>query len=250
VTIVDPLAVGGRVLDAHGRPLSGAIVTGQGTAGDVVTAATDVSGTYALYLPPFDTYTVTALAGGHADLPPAYGLGGGRGPVPYTFVLFPTSFQVVLENGDFEAGLSGWVTGSLSNGAPVPTSTAHTGFGAVQFSTREPGTTSWLSQSVALPAAPLSPTLSLLYRVPAAGEGALLTAGLVSGTTALTYTLPLTVTGWAHYNAPLPAGWEGRFDMALTLTQGGEAMPTTVLLDEVWLGYERRAVYLPWIGWN
>jgi hypothetical protein len=170
--------------------------------------------------------------------------------LPYTFVLVPTSLQAVAQNGGFEDSLSGWTAGGLSADAPVPTSTAHTGFGAAQFGVREPGATSWLSQSVALPAAPLSPTLSLLYRVAEAGEGALWTAHVVSGTSALTYTLPLTVTGWAHFYAALPAGWEGRFDLAFALAQGDGDAPTTVLLDEVWLGYERWAVYLPWIGRN
>ena len=47
-TILDPLALSGHVFDIYGQPVSGGQVTAQGG----MSATTDVSGAYALYLPP------------------------------------------------------------------------------------------------------------------------------------------------------------------------------------------------------
>jgi hypothetical protein len=241
-TILDPLRVSGYVFDVYGQPVSGGQVAVQG--GLTITA--NASGAYALYLPPLGTYTITASAQGHAPSLPATGIDGTQDNVTYAFVLAPSLFVNAFENGQLEDGLDNLRRGGISASPPAPTATAHTGVGAAEMSVATPGARTWLSQSVTLPAEQISPTLSFLYRVPTGGDKSRFRVTLAA-TSTLTYTIPLTVSGWAHYAAPLPPEMNGNVDVTFELMQSTAVTPTTVLVDEIVVGYRREPykVFLP-----
>jgi hypothetical protein len=241
-TILDPLRVSGHVLDIYGQAVSG----GQVVAQSGVSATTDASGAYALYLAPYGTYTVAASAQGHAPLPSAYGIDGTRDHMTYSFVLAPSNVVNTFEDGQLEGDFDSFGRGGIAASPPAPTSTAHTGLGAAEMSVATPGARTWLSQSVALPAEQISPTLSFLYQVPTVGDGSRFQITLAA-TSTLSYTIPLAVSEWAHYSVPLPPEINGDVDVTFELVQSTAITPTTVLLDEVVVGYqpEPHKVFLP-----
>lgn len=236
VTLTDtpPVAISGRLLDVRGRPVSG----GQVALPNWLTITAAADGSYTLSRLARSVYTLTAAAGGYAALPSAYEVDATGGDVTYSFVLAPAGAVNLLANADFESGLVNWTRGGVSTSLPVAATAAHTGLGAAQLGGSVFSGTVWLSQTVDLASRAISPSLSLLYRTPVAGEGARLEATLNGPSAAVTYTLPLTATFWTHFWVALPAGWQGPVELQLGLTQSGQSPPTTVLLDEVWLGHQ------------
>ena len=249
ITDTPPVTISGQLLDVRGRPVSG----GQVALPNWMAVTSDINGAYTLPRLARMAYTLTASAEGYGTLPPAYGVDATDGDVAYPFVLAPEGFVNLVADGDFENGLTGWARGGITASLPVSTAAAHTGLGAAQLGGSAFSGTVWLSQTVDLPTNALSPTLSLVYRVPVAGDSAAFQVVLGRETAALTYTLPFTglrtgTTGWTHFWAGVPSGWGGFLDLQLKLTQGGSLTPTTVLVDEAWLGYrglEPYTVYLP-----
>ena len=253
LTNTPPVTIAGQVMDVRGRAVSGGQVAMPNWM--AVTAAED--GAYALPQLARAAYTLTASADAHLTPLPAYGVDARRGDVTYPFVLVPEGFIGLAANGDFENGLTGWVPGGDTTNPPVSTTAAHTGLGAAQLGGHILSGDVWLSQTIDLPANALSPTLSLLYRVPAAGDGATFQVVLASKTAVLTHTLALTPpalqpsslagsgdASWTHFWTDLPGNWESPVDLQLQLTQNGSSTPATVLVDEVLVGHQGLAPYV------
>ncbi len=242
LTDTPPVTLSGQLLDVRGRPVSG----GQVVLPDWITVTADSQGAYTLPGLARIAYTVTASAEGYAPPLPAYAVDATGGEVTYPFVLAPAGFTALTTNSDFENGLADWSQGGITTSLPV--SAAHTGFGALQLGGSAFTGVVWLSQTVNLPVNAISPTLSLVYRVPDAGQGAAFYAVLGGGATPLTYTLLLIAADWTHFWADVPHGWFGPLDVRLQLTQSGTLTPTLLLVDEVRLGHhglEPYDVYLP-----
>jgi len=237
----------GRLLDVFGRPVS----DGQVTMPSWITVDSDGTGAYTMPLLQPGTYTVAASAEGYAPLLPACHIDATQGDVTYPFVLVPDDFGDLIANGEFETGLDSWTMGSITASLPTSSTASHTGVGAAQLGGDFPTGTTWLSQSVMLPLSPLSPTLSLLYYVPATDGRAIFRVALSTRSTSasdrepLTYTLPITITGWTHFRADLPPDRGSGLDLRLDLVQGNSLTPTVVLVDEVRLGQSGFNVYLP-----
>jgi hypothetical protein len=247
VTATAPIAIAGPLVDIFGRPVEAGRVSLPGWL-----AVDAASGSYTLPLPGPGTYTITASAAGYDPLPPAYNVDATHGDTSYPFALVPGGFVDRIANGGFESGLEGWTTRGISV-TSFPSRAAHTGVGAAPLTG-----TCWLSQSLRLPAVPPSPTLSLLYDVPSPGDGAILQVALSRAVPAetwlepaqaprLTYTLPTTVTGWTHFHAGLPLGWDGPLTLQLQISQTNALSPTAVLVDEIRLGHMPFTTYLPFV---
>jgi hypothetical protein len=157
------------------------------------------------------------------------------------FVLPPQ--DDVVSDGDFESGnLSTW----QPNGSAPPalSTTAHSGFGAVQLGAV--GQDSSLVQTVN-PVSPLDgPTLSVMVRLAQAGPASSLDIRL-AGTGLLsppvTYTLPVESVDWTHVWRDVP----GPIGEPLTLTLTVVDAPA-IVVDEVRLGSSVQGgfpVYLP-----
>jgi hypothetical protein len=246
VTDTPPVAIAGRLLDVRGRPVG----DGRVALPNWITVTAAADGAYTLSRLARDVYTLTASAEGYASLPAAHGIDATGGDVTYPFVLAPGDWDGLIANGDFEDGLIGWTRGGVAANLPVSTTAAHTGLGAARLGGGVFSGAVWLSQAVVLPLNALTPTLSLLYRAPVVGDGAVLQVALDGEAATLTHTLPLTTTGWTHFWTDLPDGWGGALDLQIRLTQSGSLSPTTALIDEVWLGHhglEPHLVYLPLI---
>jgi len=233
ITDTPPVTVAGRLVDVRGGPVSG----GQVVLPNWITVTPDSHGAYILPRLARIAYTLTASAEGYAPLPPAYGVDATGSDVTYPFVLASEGSVNLLTDGGFENGLSGWTRGGVTASLSVSTAAAHTGLGAAQLGGSVFSGTVWLSQTVSLPTNVLSSTLSLLYRVPVAGDDTAFLVVLSGEAASLTHTLPLTATGWTHFWIDVPSGWEGFLDLQFKLTQSGALTPT-VLVDEAWLGYQ------------
>jgi hypothetical protein len=109
-----------------------------------------------------------------------------------------------------------------------------------------------------LPDEPPAPALSLLYQASVGIEGAVLQVRVsrhdpsqrtaADLTTSVTYTLPLTTSGWAQFHTPLPSEWGGALDLRIELTQDSGSLSATVRIDEVRLGHSRFKIYLPTVA--
>jgi hypothetical protein len=234
ITSTPPVTISGRLLDVRGHPVGGGLIALPNWV--TVTSADD--GTYALPRLARTAYTLTTSVEDHVALPPAYGVDATSNDVTYPFVLMPDSFVNLVVNGNFENGLNSWSRGGVTTSLPVSTTAAHTGLGAAQLGGSVFTGAVWLSQALDLPACTLSPTLSLLYRVPVAGDGTAFQVVLAGDTSSLIYTLPLAASNWTHFWTDLPGGRDALFDLQLKLTQSGSSTFTTVLMDEVWLGHQ------------
>jgi hypothetical protein len=239
ITDTPPVTVAGRLVDVRGGPVSG----GQVALPNWITVTADSHGAYTLPRLARIAYTLTASAEGYAPLPPAYGVDATGSDVTYPFVLASEGSVNLLTDGGFENGLTGWTRGGITASLPVSAAAAHTGLGAAQLGGSVFSGAVWLSQTVSLPTNALSSTLSLLYRVPVAGDDTAFLVVLGGETATLTHTLPLTATDWTHFWTDVPSGWEGFLDLQLKLTQSGALTPTTVLVDEAWLGYQGLELY-------
>jgi hypothetical protein len=241
VTNALPLFIRGKLVDVYGQPVKG----GQVSVPSWATAQADDGGRYALPLLEHGLYTVTASAAGYVPLFPAREVDATQGDTTYPFVLVPNGFVDRIANGDFESALDGWTVPGTSASPPVPTSKAHTGVGAVQLGGGTLAGSTWLSQRITLPAAARSAALSMLYDVPTADGSAVfrVTIGRPAGT--ITYTLPLTATGWTHLNVGFPLAQESTLDLKVELVSSGPSTHTTVRIDEVRLGYRAFEAYLP-----
>ncbi len=110
----------------------------------------------------------------------------------------------------------------------------------------EPTTGPWasaLAQTIS-PTLTTTATLSLLYQVVAADAVSDTLEVVIEGSNqTLTYTLPLTTTGWSHVWWEVPADMGTSLTVRMTLWQADPATPAIVVVDEVTLGTEQIGSY-------
>jgi lysophospholipase L1-like esterase len=219
----------------------------------VVAAVADLAPT-ALHLLPRGQGSFVAYLGQAADydvsvarddrygtLPTTYGIvvdGHVDGP---EFILPPQ--DDIVNDGDFEGGsLDAWQLAGTA--PPSPSTSAHSGLGAVQMGSV--GHDSSLAQVIS-PGSPLDgPTFSLLVRLSEAGPAGSLSVELTGSgviSSPLTHTIPVESVEWKHVWHDLPGVANEPLTLTLTIVDA-----PAVLVDEVRLGSTIRGgypVYLP-----
>ncbi len=247
ITVTEPVTITGFIRDNRGAAVPGA----QATVMAGTLATTDASGYYSFTALFPGAYALQAYEPAPFTLPngdPAYlPLSGGE-TASVTLVLAPG--DDVIRNGGFEAGLEHWtvtlpVTGTYARASDQ----AHTGHGAVELRALQ-GRRVELQQVTRLPAAVVSPTLSLRFTAPAADPGDVLR--LLVGTPAgvVSRTLPYGA-GWQHGWTGVAAASGETVTVTVRLEADADALPTTVFLDEITLGsggaygWRHQRVYLP-----
>lgn len=229
--------VAGKVLNNRGEPFLGSATVAAGASPTTTSAG---NGSYALQTGAgtFDI-TATHATGWTTPQPVRVTVPDLQTVTPLTLTLRPP--DNIIQNGDFETGLSGWqVTGT----APTTITTGHRS-GAASLSLSG---TVVLSQTGSITGS-YRPVLSFWYKVDS-GDGNdlfavdILGAGLSAANTFSTS----TVGGWQHAWLPLDAGevYTGPVGARFSLNQTGGA-GTVVWLDEVSLGASQvvNKTYLP-----
>lgn len=235
-TTMYEVALPGTIFGNRDQPVAVARIQSQPAA--LAEGVSISSGRFELYYVLGGFYTLTVQRAGFGLLPAMHGVPAFPTPIPVALYLPPT--DNVMLNGEFETGdLSHWTTsGSVP---PFITTTAHTGGSAVQLA----GSASRLEQTLTFsPTLPPSLTLSLMYQVITSNPlRDTLEVAFETSADTVTYTLPLTETGWKHRWWELPA-WEvptGTF--RIELTAGEMAQPPNVVFDEISLGSAASGVY-------
>jgi hypothetical protein len=245
----------GRILTHAGNPVAGATVAISGTS---YATSSGPDGRYALEVEPWPDARSAVVSHAWWVAPePRHGLTFGlTETVPFTWTLLPPDDGVA--NGEFEADLDGWTTGSTGGGVPtVVADPVHTGYKSLTLG-GVPSTVAGaeaaqrfsaaVTQTVALSGV-WQPVLSLWYR-PADGDPtavfnvALTTlAGAGGDGPALSETEVLTpsleVSGWQHLIHSLGApgaAFTGTVTISLRAQGEGGAADAVVYLDEVSLG--------------
>ena len=159
-------------------------------------------------------------------------------PAPVALYL-PPADDAILDGGFEPATLSAWRT--LGAVAPAITTTAHTGKSAVWLS----GTNSLLGQTITFsPTMPPSLTLSLMYQIVTGNPVSdTLSVTFSHNINVVTYTLPLTNSGWTHLWWELPAWDVPTGTLQIELISGEAAQPASVIFDEISLGSAAIGVY-------
>ena len=220
VTNAVPRYLSGSVNSISGEPIPGAQVAVPGSPAVLRSGR----GVFADPTPDRGMYTLTARADGYSTSLPAYGLNAALSDATHSVVLVPGDWVDAVTNGDLEDGLAGWEPGAVSAGLPSPTTTSHTGLGAVQLGPSVLTGTAWLSQTAMLSGGSVSRTLSLLYRVSATdGHASLQVTVTPLGSDPISHTLPVTVTDWTHFHVELPAGLTGPRRVAPVSRTGQDA---------------------------
>jgi hypothetical protein len=224
------LYLSGRVVDNRGRPVPQASVAAALPGVSATsTDTTDDQGEYRLELPDTGTYEVAVSKQGYGNLlPKAVGI---TTTMSYDFILPPKDNAV--RNGDFEAGLEGWLTA----GTVLTQTFRHTGNWGVTLSKN--GT---LTQTVTVPAGMQGPTLSFIYRSPKPGPADRFEVS-VGGNNPLSYIFPLAQDVWQHGWLDL-SGVQGQAVLLFRFTGEGD-----LWLDEVSLGSSQSStphrIYFP-----
>lgn len=231
-TTVDmPGAVIGNVLNNMGFPLVGITVQTTDTLHSTLSGS---NGSYVLDTGGPGDYYVTASGTGYNDAPPISATITADSNYPITFTLRPT--DDVVQNGDFESGLTGWnYTGSQP--------------GSITSGHRSGNASLVLTSSVTLTQANavggmVNPVLSFWYRF-VGGEGTF-TAYLVrSDTQEVVASFTDSSAGdWEFVSLKFPAGtYTGTLEVRFELVQGG-AEPS-VYLDEVGLAGGMLETFMP-----
>jgi hypothetical protein len=201
MTTIYQYSVTGQVLDNRERPV--AVVHLQPDPVGLNTGISGHGGLYDLYFASGGVYTLTTTRSNFSQLPPLLNV-----TVPSSTSL-PTLYLSPLDNAisdsHFESGdLSAW--GPIGDLIPTITTTAHTGNYAALLGGSLPTDTlttgpwhSTIEQTIGVSPAVVSGTLSLLYQVAAAEPlSDTLDAYLIGTNNVLTFTLPLTTSGWTH----------------------------------------------------
>ncbi len=229
----------GRVLNNREQPVAVAAIQSDPLA--LNTAVSQHVGQFHLYYAANSVVTLTAARKDFGPLPSLLNVlvsGTLSNPI---FYLPP------LDNGisdsHFESGsLAAWSPrGDLT---PTITSTAHTGSYAVKLGGTVPSDTltsapwrSTIEQTIAVSPTLDKGTLSLLYRVQAADPlSDTLTAFVIGANEALTFTLPLTKTEWAHVWFDLSAWNAPTATLRLELTTPDQDRAVGVVVDEITWG--------------
>ena len=194
-------------------------------------ALSSFNGHFDLYYVASGVYTLTVQHAGFGPLPAMQAVPVSPSLAPVALYLPPTDDAV--SNGGFEtAELSAWsLSGTV---APAITTTAHTGDAAIILT----GSDSQLEQTLIVSQTlPPSLTLSLMYQVISSNPlSDSLAVAFETQTDFITFTLPLTETGWKHLWWELPAWEVPTGTLRIDLTSGDGSHPATVIVDEISLG--------------
>jgi lysophospholipase L1-like esterase len=233
-TTLARFSVAGHVYNVRHEPIVGAVVS--------LTPASLWTGAY-----PGGGFTAYVLTGGNYDisasrdahfgsLPSMYNLAVNANVSGLEFIL-PPKDNIVANGGFEEANLAHWQLGGTT--VPSPSSTVHTGLGAVQLG--GVGSSSLLSQAVT-PGSNLSePTLSFMARLSTPGSASMLQVKLAntgSLSTPVVYNLPVSSDAWSHVWYDLT----GLVSEPLTLTLTVSDSPA-IIVDEVSLGSSLKGAY-------
>jgi hypothetical protein len=238
-----------RILGNRDQPV--ALATVQAVPPALNTSLSDAHGNAYLYFNEERTYEIQTVRQGFGSLPSMRNVlvTGTIGAVT-TFYLPPADDQVA--DGGFE---SGGAVAWRFYGEVTPTviTTAHTGGYAASLGGSIPSEASesgpWEStieqEIVFSPTLLTSGTLSLLYRIVAADPAIdTLQAVLMEPAQSVTYTLPLTTSGWTHKWWDLSAWDNPTMTLRLELIQEGSRDRTVnILVDEISLGSAIKGAY-------
>ncbi len=238
--------VAGRVRHNAGEGVPGARVALAGSP--VVTTTTGASGEFQIGVPATGTYTLTITptlaASDYGVLPPCQLTVAGD-VADLEFLLPPA--QDLVQNGDFEdeALLSGWHPGG--DAPPTVTVAAHTGQRAALLGHGAGPRVAWLTQTVTISDALISPTLSFAYAFSATAPADAFDVWVqVAGGPIISVTHATTPTAWAYVVREL-RGVTGTVTLRFQVYQSAQA-PAFAWLDEVHVGARARPLprlYLP-----
>jgi hypothetical protein len=239
----------GKVLNIRHQPVLAA--TAQSTPTALNDGLSDATGTYRLYYDKSDTYEIEVSHRRFGSLPPLHDVSISDTTAAPDLCLPPIDDRIA--NGGFESGdLSHWV--SVGSHAPVLTSTAHTGHYGLLLGDSQNVTHTGIAQTLELSATQSTNTLSLLYNgLGADPETHNLQRSLKGATAAITYTVPLTATGWQHQWWDLSVWKEPTATLQITFERAPAADDPGVIVDEICFGTALQGVfstYLPQIVRN
>ncbi len=223
-TLLARFVVRGHILTVRHEPIALASVT----ATESLAVEFEPLGGFEAYFAEPGDYDLVASRNGFGSLPPMHILSLSADRSGLELILPPA--DDVVADGDFETGsLDLWQRG----GTPIPTLSAepHTGVGAAVLGGA--GGSSWLRQSLSVPAGLTDATLSFLVRLDEAGAGASAIQIALEGTS-ISHTHPVTSADWTHVWLPVDAA-AGQ-PVTLTLLVDGTS---AVRVDEVRLGSAR-----------
>jgi hypothetical protein len=230
----------------------GALVTVAGSP--AVTATTGAFGEFSVGVPATGTYTLTATrsvlwtptiaASDYGPLPPMYHVVVLTDVAGLELMLPPADDEVL--NGDFEGGdpLAGWHVGG--DVPPTVTTSAHTGHGAALLGNGAGW--SWLTQTVSLSDALISPTLSFAYAFSTTlSSGTFEVWAQGAGGQVVSVTQTAVPTAWTYVTGDL-GELTGTVTLYFRVHQSSALIPTLAWLDEVHVGSRAgplRRLYLP-----
>lgn len=239
MTTIYQHAASGRVLDNREQPV--AVVNVQPNPAALNTGVSRHDGAYDLYFASSSVYTLTTTRSNFGQLPPQFNV-----TVPSSNSL-PTLYLPPLDNqindSHFESGnFAAWTPSGVLT--PVITSTAHTGnYAALLGGSAPTGTlviSPWhsaIEQTINVSPTVVSGTLSLLYRVDAVDPlSDTLNAYLVGASNALTFTLPVTTSGWTHAWFDLSAWTEPTATVKFDFSVADSGREAILILDEITWG--------------
>lgn len=231
-------AVAGRVLNARGQPIQGAVVNTWMEPGVYNEPRSDAWGRYTLFLGPQaePLIDMSATAVGYGEVAYRRDVSPASQPPDTDFVL-PPALDGVL-NGGFEDGARGWqnIGVALDFTAEVTGSAARSGHSGLRVLTPAGNATprGHVSQSVYGTADARALTLSFFYKVVSGnGSDTLLATATDGAAISRSKELPLTPGGWTHVWLDL-SGLEGQaFSVDFAVTGAGAK---ELYIDEVSVG--------------
>ncbi len=238
--------VAGRVNNNAGEAVPGAQITVTGDP--IITTTTGAMGEFRIGVPVTGTYslvvTPTLGASAYGDLPPHH-LPVTGNVTGLAFLLPPA--DDVVQNGDFEADppLSGWHLGGAA--PPTVTVQAHTGQGAAWLGCEAGPGVAWLTQTVVISDALISPTLSFAcaFSPTAPADAFDVWVQAPGGTVSVTHTT--TPTAWTYIVSDV-SGMIGPVTLNFRVQWSSAQTPVCAWVDEVHLGSRAAPfsrVYLP-----
>ena len=251
MTTIYQYAASGQVRDNRDQPI--AVVNVQANPTALNTGISRHDGIYDLYFASGGVYALTTMRSNFGILPPLLNVIVPTSNSLLTLYLPPLDDQIV--DGHFESGnLSAWnAAGDIT---PTITTAAHTGnYAALLGGTVPSGTLttapyhSTIEQTIALSPTIVSGTLSLLYQVVSADPlSDTLNAYLIGPTDTLTFTLPLTASGWSHAWWDVSSWSAPTATVRIELTHGSNLGSTNAVFDDISWGSSNKGgeiVYLP-----
>lgn len=243
-TAIVAYLLSGHVFGNRGMPAIGAHVTVAPQSPGATSS--DVHGAYLAGIGTAGSYTLSMAGGaGFGALPPMRNVAIDRDIEGLDWVL-PPAIDWIADGGWESGTLANWsASGTIT---PAITTTAHTGdYGIVLGQRAAPGAgTSAISQTAALPPTAEDATLSFLLKADAVQAAAdVLSLAIWGKTRAVTYTVTLRESEWAHAWYDVGAFAGQTIEVRFLFTSGGSGQ---VWIDEISLGAAAREpsrAYLP-----